>query len=1373
MRNPEDRSSLFARAAVLAFLAWFAQAVGSGRAAAATFEVDRTDDDPSATACTSATNDCSLRGALLAASALTEASTIELPPGTYALSVPTSCTLKQKNQVVRTVDRVSLCLTNDVTISGTDPATTIIQGDGQHHVAVVGFDSAAEFRGVTLTNGLGDTLFGGGAVNNQGTLTLTDSVVSGNTLPSTSGGFSGAGLFNDNTLTLVRTTVTNNLASPNSSGGGIYNNGDNAAVLTIIDSVVSNNLIGSNGGGIASSGLATATIIGSTISGNTAVGFGGAGIYNDGSLTVTNSTISGNFSGSSGAGLTNSQHGVTELNNVTIAANTAGTAHRGQGGGIDNSLGKSLTLRNTIVAGNIDLDGTPPKPDCDARTGFSSALISQGYNLIGNATGCDITGDLTGNITGVDAKLGSLLDNGGLTPTHAPADDSPVLDAGNPAPPGSGALACAATDQRGFVRPIGSGCDIGAFERGGPFAVTKVTPSVGGDIGTVSALVSGNGFVQGASVKLTRAGQSDILGDAPRADGSAIRTSFDLTGKARGAWDVIVTNPDATTRTLPGAFTIEVGRAPDPWVDIIGMVTRHNSPFTIAYGNRGNVDAVAVPLTFGTSSAYGLGRLFPITLPPNGLLVWDEASITVTAGDPEGFTNVPLLLPVVPAGFTGTLQIRLTLPSDAATSPLIADVGTPYFAPSLDPQVVATMVQGARDYAAANLGVTIPASLVPDMTDYVTTQLNNLVGDGRDALIATIGTRPQVYSLAQLQLDVALFGGSRTLAQQSSAVPPNPFDLLAWAGRGFSRWLPLLEPSAAIAQQQNSGKCGDLLTEGGSCSSKDETINPKSTGDSQRCFALVLDYMEHPLTAPRPNCPVTEAECHTLANHHIVTLPSGAKICQPSGCDDSRDGEGAYQNTSHCRAFPIDPKKARDPNDKAGSLGVATAQFVLGDTPSSYVIHFENLDTATAPAAIVTVTDPLDVAHLDLDTFSLGPISFGADVTLVPEPGHSGFTGSVDLRPAQDIVVAVNASLDKATGILTWRFDSIDQATGQSTEDPAKGFLPPNVTPPAGEGRVSFSVKPKAGLASGTTICNQASIVFDDNPSLSTPNWCNTIDVTPPSSSVAPLASTQSATTFPVEWSGTDPEAGVSTYSVFVSQNGGPFTPFVTDSSDTSAMFTGIVGDTYAFYSIARDAVGNVEAPPATPDATTTIGAAPGSHDLAVTSISVPTKVALSAKRPSRVERISVHVQNRGVNPETIPNQAALANLVQVTLTSHGLCAAPSAALHAGKQQPKLPLTLKRKGKLAILFDATFDCANDAAKGAGHEDFDVSAHVSAAALDVVDAHAADDDCPRQVAPPGVLDPFPDGKLLDKGCGRKKPDKTFGAPVTIDVVDSRP
>lgn len=39
----------------------------------------------------------------------------------------------------------------------------------------------------------------------------------------------------------------------------------------------------------------------------------------------------------------------------------------------------------------------------------------------------------------------------------------------------------------------------------------------------------------------------------------------------------------------------------------------------------------------------------------------------------------------------------------------------------------------------------------------------------------------------------------------------------------------------------------------------------------------------------------------------------------------------------------------------------------------------------------------------------------------------------------------------------------------------------------------------------------------------------------------------------------------------------------------------------------------------------------------------------------------------------------------------------------------------------------------------------------------------------EVTPPFEVDLNPDGTIKDKGCGEKKDDKTFGAPVLVDVV----
>jgi hypothetical protein len=95
----------------------------------------------------------------------------------------------------------------------------------------------------------------------------------------------------------------------------------------------------------------------------------------------------------------------------------------------------------------------------------------------------------------------------------------------------------------------------------------------------------------------------------------------------------------------------------------------------------------------------------------------------------------------------------------------------------------------------------------------------------------------------------------------------------------------------------------------------------------------------------------------------------------------------------------------------------------------------------------------------------------------------------------------------------------------------------------------------------------------------------------PPVSSVFTLPP-QSPTPFGVAWSGATyvGQAGLAWFDIYVSDNGGPFTVWQARTTQTSALFDGQQGHTYAFYSIATDTAGNVEATPASPQATTTVG---------------------------------------------------------------------------------------------------------------------------------------------------------------------------------------
>ncbi|HKX62417.1 MAG TPA: hypothetical protein VJS65_11240, partial [Verrucomicrobiae bacterium] len=307
-----------------------------------------------------------------------------------------------------------------------------------------------------------------------------------------------------------------------------------------------------------------------------------------------------------------------------------------------------------------------------------------------------------------------------------------------------------------------------------------------------------------------------------------------------------------------------------------------------------------------------------------------------------------------------------------------------------------------------------------------------------------------------------------------------------------------------------------------------------------------------------------------------------------------------------------------DPNDKHGPAGVGPARHITGLDPANYWIQFENNPTATAPAHQVVITDQLDVTSFDLVTFQLGAVGFGSKI-LTPPPALQTWTidepYDVDGNPlttADNILVRMEAELDtnpfsSTYGLVTWTFSSLDAAPPHAPVVlPNVGFLPANVTAPEGQGFVSFQITPWPNLASGQTLENQASIVFDQNPALLTGNWVNTIDIDPPASEVVALPATLPTTSFTVSWAGSDPDSGVAAYDVFVSDDSGPYVAWQTGTEQTSAVFTGQVDHHYRFYSVAVDRVGHREDEPAAADAETTLNEPTSSY-----SISVPSGVTL------------------------------------------------------------------------------------------------------------------------------------------------------------------
>ncbi|NEO83859.1 MAG: CHAT domain-containing protein [Spirulina sp. SIO3F2] len=322
---------------------------------------------------------------------------------------------------------------------------------------------------VTLTNSIvsGNTAgSGGGGIWSRDTLTLTNSMVYNNSARTSGGGVNGnanvnltnssvsnnsstiGGGINGDVVSLTNTTVSGNSAS--ALGGGVYGN-----TLTLTDSTVSNNSAFQSGGIQSNNGL---TLTRSTVSGNSATSQGG-GIYNSstGGLTLINATVSGNTAGTSGGGIFS--HAPVTLTNSTIAFNSAD-----QGGGLYiGGSPLSNTIANTIIANNTAGTAGP-----DIHADLNSSTVQN--SLIQNtAEANNLTA--TNSILGQDPLLGPLQNNGGSTQTHALQAGSPAINAGD----NELFTATPATDQTGNARIVNGIVDIGAYEL--PEATTTTTPT--------------------------------------------------------------------------------------------------------------------------------------------------------------------------------------------------------------------------------------------------------------------------------------------------------------------------------------------------------------------------------------------------------------------------------------------------------------------------------------------------------------------------------------------------------------------------------------------------------------------------------------------------------------------------------------------------------------------------------------------------------------------------------------------------------------------------------------------------------------------------------------------------------------------------------
>ncbi len=491
---------------------------------AGTIDVNSTTDAPAtATAlsqgvCADAGGACTLRAAIQVADQSPSASTINVPAGTYSLTVAgtdetyapapgTGAYVIEHTSDPATGD---LNITRSMAIVGAGPDQTVIgwgatQQDRIFHIEAVDQNITVTLSGLTVQDGyvpdpviLNDSdptailefvRFGGGIAIGPGAAIVVVNPTAehgGGTDEGGGGGEEGGEEgFSVEGVTLANIHVLDNYSG--ADGGGIYN----TAPLTVEDSIVSGNISATgNGGGIYSDGalIMTGTTVGTTgtyttgndaengggifetgshtsrieksaIVGNTGIGGGGLAGRSLVEDLITNTTIAGNFAQDTGGGIITNGH--VTLTNDTVANNQVTSDSEGGGAGLSSFASgggsTSYMLVNTILANNT-IATTPVTVVNCGGVGNAPTFTSLGHNLE-DADTCGFSA--TGDLTNTDPLLEPLAMNGGLTETMAlPSQQAtPPASQTSPAIDAGDNTYCPNNDQRDSLRPADGNLD--------------------------------------------------------------------------------------------------------------------------------------------------------------------------------------------------------------------------------------------------------------------------------------------------------------------------------------------------------------------------------------------------------------------------------------------------------------------------------------------------------------------------------------------------------------------------------------------------------------------------------------------------------------------------------------------------------------------------------------------------------------------------------------------------------------------------------------------------------------------------------------------------------------------------------------------------
>ncbi|MEI6852832.1 MAG: T9SS type A sorting domain-containing protein [Bacteroidota bacterium] len=653
-------------------------------------------------------------------------------------------------------------------------------------------------------------------------------------------------------------------------------------------------------------------------------------------------------------------------------------------------------------------------------------------------------------------------------------------------------------------------------------------PNHGANNGVITIDIVGNTFQHGATVKLTKMGQAALTpANISMVDTvnnySKISASFSFNNESIGLWNVVVTNPDSSIVTFTDGFNMEP-TIKSLWVDIVGpsfMRPEQAAYFVIPYGNSGNVDVSSPEIVIWFPKECR-GKL-SVSLTDTAFLMDSLQLQPLYSSDSIGFLAI---LPKLRFGDFGQLYLQLTAP--LAIDSLLLNV-----------RIADNIYMPDVSVAKANPIVNNPNSKDPlfNVCSKIYTKkwpisggvfgLNHYETDHPIIILPVFDNQGNVIDSTAFTQESTQWNDH--IIQGVPATIENTFSTYHMVASGCTQ-LPQSDIDSLRQKYNLSGityhQEQPFKNEG---NNRFDAIGILEYWAEQCSFNNGNGFIPNSLESNNYEGDLWRSAFNMGQRNNIIILG------QDNFMKKKRMVTGKYKNV------PVN--YPQDPNEKAGPTGFGSQHYIIPGETLNYMIHFENLDNATASAQDIIVIDTLD-ANVDWKTFSMDGSSH------IPS----------DLQ------------IDTVHGIIKWIFNGIN--------------LLPNVTPPEGEAWILYHVNQNNNLSTGTQIRNKASITFDVNQPMITNEWINIIDRGVPESAVKLQTTYLDSTSYRIYWSGNDDflGSGIKEYSVYYSDNlNNPYCLLI-KTTDSSTVFTGIKDSTYYFYSIASDNVGHIESPPASYD---------------------------------------------------------------------------------------------------------------------------------------------------------------------------------------------